>query len=116
MQSSVVNVLQFSIDSLSLRQQAIANNIANYATPGYTATGVSFQRSLTQALSSPGSTATATATEMASNAPPASDGNNVNLSAELIAAEKVTLQYQTMVNALNAQIRLVRGSLGGSFT
>ncbi len=116
MQSSVVDVLQFSIDSLSLRQQAIANNIANYATPGYTAQGVSFQQSLTQALASQGPTATASATEVSSNAPPATDGNNVNLSAELIAAEKATLQYQTMVNALNAQIRLVRGSLGGSFT
>ncbi|MEZ4523625.1 MAG: flagellar basal body rod protein FlgB [Thermomicrobiales bacterium] len=43
-------ILQQSLDGLSMRQRATANNIANVDTPGYKATQVSFENQLAQAV------------------------------------------------------------------
>lgn len=110
---SIVDVLQFALDGLTEQQNAVANNLANAETPGFTDTEVSFQQSLQQALDDPGTTAQVT--EAPSAAPAASDGNNVDLSDELVEAEQTTLQYQTMSEMLNAQFLLVQGAAGGSF-
>lgn len=44
------DVLQQSLDGLSMRQRATANNIANVDTPGYKATQVSFESQLASAV------------------------------------------------------------------
>ncbi|HMD45958.1 MAG TPA: flagellar basal body rod protein FlgB [Acidimicrobiales bacterium] len=113
MDGGIVDVLQFAIDGLSQRQDAVANNLANANTPGYTANEVSFESSLNQALSTPDGTAQVTTTK-STNAP-GTDGNNVDLSGELVAAQQTTLQYQTMTDLINAQFRLIQGAAGGSF-
>jgi len=76
---------------------------------------VSFESSLQQALATPsgGTAQLATTTDPS---PPATNGNNVDTGAQLVAAEQNTLQYQTTVEMLNAQFRLVQGATGGSFT
>jgi flagellar basal-body rod protein FlgB len=110
----IVGVLKFAVDSISLAQQTTANNIANEQTPGYTAQEVHFEQSLRQALAAPaGGTAASTVTP--SPALPATNGNNVDLPTELTNATQETMQYQTMVDLLNAQFRLVQGATGGSF-
>lgn len=109
-----MGILQFSVDSLSLQQQTTASNIANEQTPGYTAQDVSFEQSLQQAMDSP-SGGTATSTVANSSASPASNGNNVDLPTEMTDATQETMQYQSMVELLNAQFRLVQGAAGGSF-
>ncbi len=114
MSGDIVGVLQFAIDGLTQRQNAIANNLANAETPGFTDTEVSFEQSLQQAISATGPS-TATITSSPSSDTPASDGNNVSLSDELVEAQQATLQYQTTSEMLNAQFRLVQGSAGGSF-
>lgn len=114
MSGQIVNILQFALDGVAQQQAAIANNLANAQTPGYTDTEVSFQQSLANAMASPG-TATATVSQVASPAPPASDGNNVSLTNELVKAQQSTLQYQVLTDAVNAQFRLVQGVTGGSF-
>ncbi len=112
--SGIVDVLHFAVDGLAQQQQAVANNLANSETPGFTATDVDFQSSLQQALSSSsGGTASVVVTPDA--APPATHGNNVNTSDQLVGAEQNTLQYQSTVELLNAQFRLVQGAAGGSF-
>jgi flagellar basal-body rod protein FlgB len=112
--SGIIGVLQFAVDGLAQQQQTIANNLANTETPGFTAQDVSFQSSLRQAIDSPNG-GTAQVTVSADPAPPATDGNNVNTASQLVAAEQTQLQYQTMVEMLNAQFRLVQGAAGGSF-
>ena len=114
MTSGVIGILQFAIDGITQQQNATANNIANEATPGFTATGVSFEASLQQALAA-GGPATAQMTTSPSAAPAATNGNNVSLGTELVAAEQDTLHYQQVSDSLNAQLRLVQGSAGGSF-
>jgi flagellar basal-body rod protein FlgB len=109
----IVGILQFALDGVTEQQSAIANNLANVQTPEYTAENVSFQQSLERALDDGG---TASITESASNAPPASDGNNVSLTTELVDAQESTLQYQALTESVNAQFRLIQGASGGSFS
>jgi len=111
----ILSVLQFALDGVSQQQKAVANNLANADTPGFTAQQVNFESSLQQALDSPnGGQATVTVTD--SPAAPGSNGNNVDTGNQLVAADQATLQYQTMVEMLNAQYRLIQGAAGGSFS
>lgn len=112
--SGIVDVLKFAVDGLTQQQQAIANNLANAQTPGFTGTDVNFQSSLQQALSAPAG-GTANVSTSPDPALPATDGNNVDTGSQLVAAEQNTLQYQATVELLNAQFRLVQGASGGSF-
>jgi flagellar basal-body rod protein FlgB len=107
--SGIIGVLQFAVDGLSQQQQAIADNLSNSSTPGFTAQDVNFQSSLAQALASPGG-GTAQVSTTADPAPYATDGNNVDTPTQLVAAEQTTLQYQTMVEMLNAQFALVQNA------
>jgi flagellar basal-body rod protein FlgB len=111
----IVDVLQYAVDGVAQQQQATANNLANSETPGYTGQEVDFQTSLQQALdSSTGGTASTVVS--ADPAAPGSDGNNVDTGTQLVDAQTETLQYQTVVDMLNAQFRLVSGAAGGSFS
>jgi flagellar basal-body rod protein FlgB len=113
--SGITDVLNYALDGLTQQQQAIANNLANSATPGFLASDVDFQSSLAQALSSPGggSAQVSTSTDPAAAG---SDGNNVDTGHQLADAEQNTLQYQATVELLNAQYRLIQGASGGSFS
>ncbi|MCU1495383.1 MAG: flagellar basal body rod protein [Acidimicrobiaceae bacterium] len=113
--SGVIDILNFAIDGVTQQQNAVANNIANASTPGFTGTEVSFESSLQHALDLPGP-ATAQVSSAPSSALPATNGNNVQLSDELVAAQSDTLHYQTISESLNAQFRLIQGASGGSYT
>lgn len=112
--SGIINVLHFAVDGLTQQQQAIANNLANSETPGYTAQDVHFQSSLEQALQS-GNGGSASVSVAPDPAAPATNGNNVDTGHQIVAAEQNTLQYQATVELLNAQFRLTQGAAGGSF-
>lgn len=105
--SGIIGVLQFAANGLSEQQQTIANNLANSSTPGFTAQDVNFASSLAQAIGAPGG-GTAQVSTTASPAPYATNGNNVDTPGQLVAAEKNTLQYQTVVEMVNAQYALVQ--------
>lgn len=111
----IVDVLQYAVDGVAQQQQATANNLANAETPGYTAQDVDFATSLQQALDSP-SGGSASVVVSSDPAAPATDGNNVDTATQLVNAQTETLQYQTMVEMLNAQFRLISGAAGGSFS
>lgn len=110
-----VQALQYAIDGLSMRQEATANNIANAQTPGYRAKQVDFEDSLSQAIAF-GSLNGASPSVSTSTAPGDASGNNVDLGGEMVGMQETTLRYQAMVDSLNAQFRILRGSMGGSFS
>jgi flagellar basal-body rod protein FlgB len=110
----IVDVLQFAIDGVSARQNTIANNLANAQTPDYTASATNFETSLGQAIAAGGPTV-ATVTTAKTTDPVGTNGNNVSISNELLAAEKASLQFQTVSESLNAEFRLVAGASGGSY-
>jgi len=111
----VVNVLRYSLDGASQAEQAAASNVANDQTPGYQEQTVSFQSSLAAALSSSTPT-TATVTTGVSAAPDGTDGNNVDLTSQLVDIQKEQLQTQADVDAVNLHFAILQGSMGGSFS
>jgi flagellar basal-body rod protein FlgB len=111
----IVDVLQYAVDGVNQQQQATANNLANSETPGFTAQDVDFATSLQQAIESPDG-GTANVVVSADPATPATNGNNVDTGNQLVDAQQETLQYQTTVDMLNAQFRLISGAAGGSFS
>jgi flagellar basal-body rod protein FlgB len=111
----IMGVLQFAVDNVSLQQQTTANNIANDETPNYTAQDVNFEQSLQNAIDSPNG-GTAQSSVVNSTAAASTNGNNVDLPTEMTDATQETMQYQSVVELLNAQFRLVQGAAGGSFS
>lgn len=106
--SSIYEAMQ----GLWAEQQADANNIANAETPGYKQQDVDFQSSLAQAIAA-GNPSQAQITTTTSNAPADQVGNNVSLSGQLVDEEKAGLQYQTMVDAMNARFQLLSTAIQG---
>src|ERR1700753_1865227 len=93
--------LQAAIAGLSQRERVTANNIANNETPDFTASQVSFESSLAQAVADGDpSQASIDVTPTADAAGP--NGNNVSLDTELTTATKTTLQEQLLTNAITS--------------
>ncbi|MDA8386266.1 MAG: hypothetical protein M0Z88_08410 [Actinomycetota bacterium] len=115
MSNLAVNTLTFALDGLGMSQQAIANNISNRDTPGFTATNVDFATSLRQALASGSPGATASVSVSASTDPANSSGNNVSLSSQLVGLENATMSYQADISLIEQQFKLLSGSMGGPF-
>ena len=102
--SSIFDFLEAGIRAESLRQKAIANNIANLETPGYRRIDVKFEELLARALDSPG------AVELSElepqiyqpqKTPVNSNGNDVNLESEVGQMVKNTLRYKAYIRLLN---------------
>lgn len=115
MSNMAVSALSYALDGLNVQQNVTANNISNQDTPNFIASKVNFEGSLQQALQSTATSATAQASISASTAAPASNGNNVSLSTELVNLEQSTLNYQADAGLLTDQFKLLSGSMGGQF-
>ncbi|HET6810684.1 MAG TPA: hypothetical protein VFH50_06720 [Acidimicrobiales bacterium] len=116
MSDLTTQALHYAIDGLSLRQQAIAGNLANVQTPGYHAKEVDFEQSLSQALSGGNLQGAGGPSVTTSTAPTDADGNNVNASSDIVTLQETTLRYQATVDSLNAKFRMLRGAMGGGFS
>jgi len=114
MSDLTISVLRYSLDGASQAEQAAAANIANDQTPGYQEKTVSFESSLQAALAD-GTPSVAQVTTGVSSAPPGTDGNNVDLTSQLVAVQKDQLQAQADVDALNLHFAILQGSIGGAF-
>ncbi len=113
---SVSAVLGYALDGLSLRQNTIADNIANIDTPGYRARSVDFESALSSALGS-GDPAARLAggvgvTTAMTGTPVGPNGNNVDLRKETMAAMQTVFQYQTITRAVSDRLALVRTAAG----
>lgn len=110
MLDSVVTVaLTSALDGLSLRQRAIADNIANVNTPGYTAKRVKFEEALAESVGRRDGAVQAT-TER-SLEPTQLNGNNVNLDTETLSNIETVLRYQFAAQAVNGEFNGMRTAL-----
>lgn len=101
-----------AMQGLWAQQQAVANNVANINTPGYKAQDVNFESSLASAIAQ-GNPSAMQVTTTTSTAPGDQTGNNVDLATEMVAEQKASMQYQTMVQALNAKFQLLSVAIVG---
>ncbi len=110
-------LLQKSMDALWLRQQVIANNIANASTPGYKSQHLEFEDLLEQKLDKAGQSE-ASIQEAIDKVEPriirdestaiTEDGNNVDLDHENIEMARAQMQYSYLTNSISSQIRRLK--------
>lgn len=104
--------LRMALTGLDMRQQAIADNIANIETPGFLAKEVAFEDSL-RAAAAEGEPGAASFDVSRSLAATRLNGNNVNIDVELMANSEVKLRQSLAINALNAEYTLLRTAISG---
>ena len=112
--SSIVDLLEKGIKAEGLRQHAIASNIANIETPGYRRIDVKFEKMLAKALDSAG-TVDLEALEMEfclpQNTPLKSNGNDVNLEAEIGELVKNSLRHTAYIRLLGKKFAQMEAAL-----
>jgi flagellar basal-body rod protein FlgB len=106
-----ISAVATALHGVVTRQRVIADNLANVETPGFTASTVSFEDSLRAAIAQ-GAPDRAGVTVTPSDAPANVNGNNVQIDDETMSLTEAGLQYQMMVEALNAKFGLLRDAIG----
>lgn len=102
--NNIVDFLEAGIKAESLRQKAIANNIANLESSGYRRLGVKFEELLAKALDSGGSVKLSEIEPeiyQPKQTPVKSNGNDVDLETEVGEMVKNTLRHKAYIRLLN---------------
>ena len=111
---AVSSVLHTALDGLTMRQNVIADDIANVDTPHFRATSVDFEDSLRQAIADGayddgGAGAQAVSvTAQPTQTPVGANDNNVDLRKETLAAVQTTYQYQLLTRAIGDHYDLLK--------
>ena len=109
MQGNTVNaVVASALDGLALRQQVIAQNVANLNTPGYTPLRVDFEECL-KSLAAGETAVPAFKVRPAVRAeiPRVSD-HGTGLSRELAMMSDTVLRYQALIQGINKQLGIMQ--------
>jgi len=110
--SVIMAALTSALDGLSLRQRAIADNIANVNTPGYHAKRVQFEAALARSVQDgDGRTVATTRTSLE---PTRLNGNNVNLDTETLSSIDTVLRYQLAARAVSDRFAELRAAMRSS--
>ena len=129
-QIDATEILQQSLDGLSMRQRATANNIANVDTPGYKANQVSFENQLAGAidrqLNARSGVQVATTNPAHLSAGPRqldhvqpvvsrmdgmsyrNDGNSVDIEREMALLAETQLRYSTLSSLVSRRMAIER--------
>jgi flagellar basal-body rod protein FlgB len=108
----VQSVLHGALSGLSLRQDVIADNIANVDTPHFRARSVEFESSLRSAIARGQASAPIAVQTSPTQTPVGVNDNNVDLRKETMAAMQTVFQYQTVSRAVTERLDLVRTAAG----
>lgn len=107
--------LQRASQGVSLRQQTIAENLANANTAGYRRRDVQFQGALNDAMAG-GKSALEAVTfspEMDRTAPLRGDGSNVDIDKEQSTMAQVGLEYDALVAIMKTRMQIMRTAITG---
>lgn len=107
-----INALSSALDGLAMRQRAIADNIANVNTPGYTAQRVAFEDALAASVEAGDGRVAPTIAR--SLEPTQLNGNNVNLDTETLSNIDTVLRYQFATRAIDGAFSSMRAALRSS--
>lgn len=107
--SVTINALSSALDGLALRQQTIAQNIANVNTPNYHAKVVSFEGALAASVAA--GSGIAGATTSVSTAPSQQNGNNVSIDSETLNNIETVLRYQFASQAIGADFTATESAM-----
>jgi flagellar basal-body rod protein FlgB len=107
---SVTDLLDAGIKAENLRQQTIANNIANLETPGYRRIDVKFEELLAKSLNSSDTDDLSDLEPIIyrpKETPVKSNGNDVNLESEVGQMVKNTLRHTAYIRLLNKKYKQI---------
>ncbi len=109
--NNLTALLSLALDASQMRQQAIAQNIANVNTPGYRRVGVSFEQRVAQLTADMDGRAAPSLADLSRYRPriEAADGagSAVQLDQELVDMSDTVLHHQALLKALNKQLELI---------
>lgn len=106
--------IEYAMEALNVRSEAIANNVANSEVPGFQASRVSFEDQLRRALET-GRFERVAGPEITETGDPSDGiGNNVNIEDEVVGMMQTNLLQQAMVEAFNFKAGLMRSAIGSS--
>lgn len=111
--SSTSALLSLALDAAGMRQQAIAQNIANANTPGYQRVSVSFESRLAALSDGAGRTGTPSLASLADYRPvfevadASEQGSGVALDMEVAQLSENTLHHQALLKALSRHLALL---------
>lgn len=109
------SVLQEAMSGAALREQVLANNVANANTPGYTRSDLDFQSAIRQALDAGAPPDSVQLQPQLDHSGAVSlDGNNVNVDAEMSRLSENTLTYQSLADIAGARIQMLLNAVKGA--
>ena len=106
--------LQRAISGAAMRQEVLANNLANAETPGFRRSDVDFQSTLAQAMKSgdaeviEGTTFAAQQETQVMRA----DGNGVDIDVEAATMAKNALAYDALISVAKARVMIFKTAMG----
>ena len=109
-------LLERAMSGASLRQTALANNIANANTAGYKRSDVDFASTLAGALDNGDSKQQIDSIQFSpvtDQSTGRADGNNVDIDAEMADLSENSVVYQTLVEIAKARIQMISNAIGG---
>jgi flagellar basal-body rod protein FlgB len=106
--------LQRAISGAAMRQQVLANNIANAETPGFRRSDVDFHSTLAQAMKSGDAQAIEATTFSAQQESQVmrADGNGVDIDVETATMAKNGLEYDALITTAKARIQIFKSAMG----
>jgi flagellar basal-body rod protein FlgB len=106
--------LERAISGASMRQEVLANNLANAETPGFQRSDVDFHSTLAAAMKT-GSASRIDATTFSAQTDPQTlraDGNGVDIDVESANMAKNGLEYEALVSVAKARIGIIQAAMG----
>lgn len=112
-----IAALEKALAGSAMRQEVLANNLANANTPGYVRLDVDFHGTLAQALGR-GDTVSELDSVSFSPGPDGAgtmryDGSSVDVDREMASLSENALDYQALVATLRARIRMLENVITG---
>ena len=106
--------LERAISGAAMRQDVLANNLANAETPGFRRSDVDFHSTLAEAMKTgdPKAIETTTFSPEQETTSMRADGNGVDVDVESATMAKNGLEYEALVSVAKARIGILQSAMG----
>ena len=108
--------LERAIEGAGMRQQLLANNLANAETPGFKRSDLDFHTTLAQAMESGSASSIESVqfTPQQEQTTMRADGNGVDVDVESADMAKNALDYQALVSVAQARDTILKSAMGAA--
>jgi flagellar basal-body rod protein FlgB len=106
--------LERAISGAAMRQEVLANNLANAETPGFQRSDVDFHSTLSQAMKTadPNAIESTSFSAQTDSQTLRADGNGVDVDVESANMAKNGLEYEALISVAKARIGIIQSAMG----